>query len=1232
MKKSILSLLLAVVLTFGATQGMVSAFASAESNKDTPVAQIANDDYVPFNHHNEVLSLNNNTEKVINELNKTAKSFGGSVEQYSSEEEYSKSLNAVQHSDDFGGQEQISQIIRVMTTATGSEKFGNYTASKPIQNAIVRINGVPRYTDRNGEIKVTVDEGYAELFIEKTGYNPYIEIYEFAGNEKVVNLKKPQDDIYFEYAMFDYCGDIANVLIQDSYFSLGDEYYYAILDVKTNVLADEYRLYCDGSLVEYNDIGSFTIFNFEDFSKIGSTLSIQAVYQGIESDMVDLNVHIMKQLEQEDICNPDDISVDVNLDGVDNQRIQDSGITPFGSFNLDLSDALQRLFELFDSRSSAELNFSLDRKKGTIQMLIGYSYEVKRAGADGLQDKIDQKDKEIAKLDKKKDKEKIEKLKSEKIDLIRKKQAVEKEDLENFGNVYRDVRTSVEQAQKGKRSLKSMINKLDQLKKLKKKAPAVKSILQKAPALTVDFQILGAVEFSLKEGRFVDVGLAVSIEGRAEWKEQFVIVYVPVFLRIGAGVKFEADFSFYSEYEKGNYGFNLEDFFTFTVTVMLWAEVGVGFCDLLSVSLRGEGALEFVFKTKSDFFQMNGEASLALKIKALLWEFDVTLVSRRWEDITKSSNNMKLAKAYYLANNYELSDNGIVSNIYDVTQPKLTKFGDKQILTWIEYSDDRDIYNSTILKYSILESEGWTDPKPIYDTGKADFDYDIYYDLNGGTHITWQTSNRLFTENDTLESMSSASEIYVADINANGNIENITLVSSNDILDFAPRFVKQETVQDPVSLIWRRNSLNNIMGFNGVNSFVLSSALDWSKTSEVASFDQFVSFGDAAYINGDLNAAFILDEDGDLTTNDFNIYCCDKSGIKNITNDPTYYSSLNYVKNGEKYSLQFIKELKMYNYVNKELCPAIETNFSTVNAVTLIENEEAGIKLAYYTMKQDNIQQLYCSLYDNTTGLWSENIALTNEAYDVSKATVVINDNGSLDMSYIVTDFDSNTSVLCYATRSFHYNLMIEEAFIDENIKIGQDFTINLSLLNTGDLPLTNVNLLIGEKQENIVFEKPLKSGENTFIETLYRIDNFNIEHLTLKAYYGDVYSEYQISLNRVDYELSVDKIINNGKQVFNINIKQLSELTSNFVLYIRVNGIEVYSQEVTSQECLNLSYIFDNIKDNDLIVFEVVPSADEYDYTNNKVSFFSTQTEESVSIVENTYSSSLTFAKEILA
>ena len=179
--------------------------------------------------------------------------------------------------------------------------------------------------------------------------------------------------------------------------------------------------------------------------------------------------------------------------------------------------------------------------------------------------------------------------------------------------------------------------------------------------------------------------------------------------------------------------------------------------------------------------------------------------------------------------------------------------------------------------YSLFENGNWTQARPIYDTGKADFDYDVYCDLDGDVHIAWQTSNRIFSSSDSLESMAKESEIYIADISKNGEVNNVQKLTSNHELDCAPRFVKQETAQDPVSLIWRKNSLNDILGFNGINEFVSSNNLDWHTTTEIVSFNQFVSFGDCAYTNGELNAAFILDEDGDLATNDYEIYLVNRA-------------------------------------------------------------------------------------------------------------------------------------------------------------------------------------------------------------------------------------------------------------------------------------------------------------------------------------------------------------------
>lgn len=55
MKKSILSLLLAVVFVFGATEGAINAFAESKRNEDTPIAQINNDNYKPYNYKQENL-------------------------------------------------------------------------------------------------------------------------------------------------------------------------------------------------------------------------------------------------------------------------------------------------------------------------------------------------------------------------------------------------------------------------------------------------------------------------------------------------------------------------------------------------------------------------------------------------------------------------------------------------------------------------------------------------------------------------------------------------------------------------------------------------------------------------------------------------------------------------------------------------------------------------------------------------------------------------------------------------------------------------------------------------------------------------------------------------------------------------------------------------------------------------------------------------------------------------
>jgi len=124
--KTLISLVLTFIMSLTSTSIFWTSVDFEKLNsvdsgvKETPVAYIENDDYVPYQYRNytqddtttrEYLDFNLNTEF-----------------------------------------ETVFKTITVMTTATGDHKRGNYVASKPIADALVRVDGVPRYTDSKGQI------------------------------------------------------------------------------------------------------------------------------------------------------------------------------------------------------------------------------------------------------------------------------------------------------------------------------------------------------------------------------------------------------------------------------------------------------------------------------------------------------------------------------------------------------------------------------------------------------------------------------------------------------------------------------------------------------------------------------------------------------------------------------------------------------------------------------------------------------------------------------------------------------------------------------------------------------------------------------------------------------------------------------------------------------------------------------------------------------------------------
>lgn len=412
MKKSILSLLLAVVLTFGATSGTISAFAETKRNEDTPVAQLANDDYVPFNERfNQTTTHTEVTEEdAAKEIQDCVESLGGEIHTYNSEEEYNKSV----------AKEAAATSSTVETYADTVEevrktfKVLDRNTSKPIQNAVVRLNGVPRYTDRNGEIKVTLTNPVYELYVEKRvegeddQYNPHMEfIYledEDPDTDKTIYLKRTSDDleVYAVNLRIGYAGnpyaEYYNLLEQEYHFALDYMDYGADIIIETNKTPDFTYLYVNGKKDRVTIGNDFLYFDYNKtnadgtpYYKPGDKFSVRFKYDGVLSKEYEL----LLSFTDLEAVNPTPEIVPPEADSV---GVSDKDYGLFGNYTFDYN-ALGELIKDLTTKSKKALfkpnqrnsfldHFSLkfssvyNGRKGTIEMMIGFEFNKKIENSD----------------------------------------------------------------------------------------------------------------------------------------------------------------------------------------------------------------------------------------------------------------------------------------------------------------------------------------------------------------------------------------------------------------------------------------------------------------------------------------------------------------------------------------------------------------------------------------------------------------------------------------------------------------------------------------------------------------------------------------------------------------------------------------------------------------------------------------------------------------------------------
>ncbi|MBD5087018.1 MAG: hypothetical protein HDT32_06675 [Clostridiales bacterium] len=1278
--KNTVAVILLFIFLLGAFSGVLLPVANAIKESDTPIARIADDAY----------SYSNN-DGYFDRFRSEIEAMGGYIY---NEDEYNKKYAPTTSLDYEYKFEPIKQVITVMTTATGSTKNGNYVPSKPLANAIVRLNGVPRYTDKNGQVRATLDREYVELFVEKNGYGPYIEIMEVTGEEKTVYLKKESDDI-----------DIYGVMLTDIEYNpvnlVNSEYtifpealdaYIANMQFLVNVKADRYMLLLDSEVIYSSAENVIYDIDFTDDME-GKKFYAQVEYQDILSEPVLLNLSIsIPEIYKNSESNED------------NTRNADfSKLNPFegentygflGDINIDIAELLKINDLISKKNSDLDLKFFVDRRKGTIGITLGFEYTEyidKTKRSDGksddeeLRDAVDQinkfnEDEEQANIERAHTQELLNKADKELQDYEKGtlKEETKKENLERDRDNYQTQLDNMNNEKKGKvREVKDSLNKAnyqiekaqktieerdkktkDLIRKRDEKQASLDKIDQEIasiPGLVRDYknsfkqfqkgfsfgiEIIASLEYSYKEQKLADI--ALSIGGTLGYKVngQTFVGYIPIYYSLNVKAGLEAKLEFHSL----NNGWI--DFKKFWEYILLKGhagfegELGVGINHFLNVGFfldADYGISGYVF---AKGFKEHALENLGSEFE---WELGLRATVFLFADIEigvggYSVNEYASLEEIYARNEMALSLamlqdwNSISSNIYDGSKPQIEKIGDDYSASWIdlEYNGNEP---RTVLKYSIYRNGVWSAPKSVLGSG-SDFYQDMYYD-GQDLHITWQNIKE-GTDITSLEQMSKNSEIYYAKFNPEkSEFTDIKQITTNDTLDLGPKFALQESSDQPLAIVWQRNSENDLIGLTGRNSIVYSveDGGNWSALKSLYESDNYFSFVDSSYVDGRLTSAFVEDMDNDLTTDDRKIVVC-ADGLQRriigeefeVVNNPQFFKlngnpKLTFYADGNvRYTDDFVAIDKL------------DVSDGKINDTYKIVDNDTTMYVYYYKLSADNSAQAFVSIYDKATGSWQTDVCLTSAENKVTCPSIAILPSGDILTVYNSLNKETEIVSLEYEIKQLRKDFEISYAFYDLDVSRGEKFDLFMIVKNTGDYPLRSLDISAFGINDTIVLEKAIEIGETDTVkvERIFDISAEGKEIITMRL--DDIVRQYTLTTRFTDISIDGVKKIDSFRESYDLKLTNSSDEGSKIYLDVYYNGKIIDTKETFMHGNSELKYTYanDEFENGGYVYFEIRTEMEDKYQSDNSISFFIEYMAEKENVKVNPYFESMQIAKSL--
>ena len=1124
LQRNLIAKLLVLVLFLSINAGLIVAIKTFVDNRETPIANHISAKPKSFDYDS---------------IKRDFESIGGEISTYDSEEEYlkaelEKEKRYKRQVETFADEtfNPVVQEIVVIENLTGDV----------LPNALVRIDGVPRFTGRDGKIKTTIDKPTVELIVEVDGYNPEIFYPDINGSTITVRMRKPSDELEIFAVMLHYDGDTVNLLTQDYGVDKDAEYdkVYANLQIVANRDANQYMILQNGSVVLENDTGIFENIDIENTFAVGDDISVQFLYDGIYSKEIKTKLEIVD-------------THDINLEQI---VLQDASFLETVGFYLDdpilgsvLFGFLEVLNQIFASSkkgqgtSDKNFEFVYDNRNKTFKVALGVRFDIGKVGT--VNDD-------------------------------------RKETLATYDSFKRSMKTSKSRWEKGDfASLKTALH--NSVKPKQKKE--TNFTISKIKSLRVEWEFYGFLEFKYSNdvGKYIfnEASLGLSLTISFKIGTQVVVWIIPfyIYLELGGGFNVEISIS-----NKLNLAIKL----IFNLFAKVGAGIGLESLAYVGVWGKFQANAEFGLSTGDGFYTKGwGDLIGGVEARFLMfnesWQF-WNSPSMEWWDTTKnkfdiSSNTKvdKLSTSVVEPTKLQKSSNAIYQNSYTDIRPQALQIGDQTLLVWVDSDNSKDELNSTGLMYSVLENDTWSIPQKVYDDNRADF-YPSLQLYNNEAYLVWHKVNQKITKRDTIESISNASDIMFSKFDtSNNSFEKPTQITHDDGMQSLPQIALDPSGQNPLTVLWLENSENDIFGNTGINSIQYSTFENnnWSSAKTILESDTPVTSYTSAYANNALQVATAISNDSNiLEVSNSDIYLASTNkDVINLTNSDSLSTSPQFVVTNDRVQLLYYNNgILSYDILQQQETIILEnTEEKEVSPNFVAISNGTSVNILYPSQDENSITQLNKIVYDSNAKRWVDSIQVTNSTLDIDQFTGIITDSGKLLSIYSQIDRDDDgkiiTSTLNFdIDKTADYDLILRDIYYDEVFQTGQN-SIYLDIANVGSKAFDTISVDINNITQVINLDEILLPMQSTIVEVLF--DYKGEERIKIVAkIYGNIDCDYDnnekvISTQYVSYDMNIDKVqVDEHTDRFRISISNLSHISDNIRILVKdqLDGSIVYT------------------------------------------------------------------------